>query len=108
MVRQLMIETEEPRQACHRFEGRPAPKRLACRTDYGVQITSVFDRLNKRYSEVYGKPESVDGIFDAYSDDKRQRFLRWRRKGFDLSLAMTRGEFGDWAVTFGARRRSMK
>lgn len=107
-VRQLMIETEEPRQACNRFEGRPAPKDLACRTDYGVQITSVFDRLTKRYTETYGKPESVTGIFDDYPDDKRQRFLRWRRKGFDLSLAMTRGEFGDWAVTLDARRRSKK
>lgn len=105
-VRWLGIETTERRAACL-TEEKP-PEALKCRTDYGPQLTVVLDRLRTLLSNDYGEPELYAGPFDDYPDDKRQRSYKWRRDGFDLSLAITAGEFGDWVVTLDARRQIRK
>lgn len=107
-VRWLGVETSESREVCQTGDENSRSKTLGCRSDYGVQLTSVLDRLKTRLSKAYGEPELFTGPSEYSYSDKRERSYKWRRDGFDLSAAITTSEEGTWAVSLYAIRQTKK
>ena len=99
----IFIETEETRPECNLDTERSVPK--YCRTQYNAELLGVLNRVMQEMSKTYGKPEGPFQFEDT--SDSRERYYRWKRKGFDLTLNISKDEQDDWAVALVAMRNCM-